>query len=257
LGRSTFRGGLRVVHRRRLSIEVEQRTDHAEHRLTLPDDPELARHASEAVARHNRGGWRIDKPNPRANIDAVIALAMAVERRAEARAGGAARMALRPCIGCGILIPGGSRCLSCTITGPRRRRLQAMRSAYVTGRPCVAYGAPAEHLDHITPEPRRQRSPVDLQPLCAACNLRKGDRGRDPPIQDCAKRPEPKGSCSRRSRLWLTSATILLLGTDHLSERLQPVRRLDAATSERRQQTSQQTCPVGDDPNLANLDDQA
>jgi hypothetical protein len=30
--------------------------------------------------RHSRRGWRIDKPNPRANIDAVIALAMAVER---------------------------------------------------------------------------------------------------------------------------------------------------------------------------------
>ena len=33
-----------------------------------------------APDRHNRRGWRIDKPNPRANIDAVIALAMAVER---------------------------------------------------------------------------------------------------------------------------------------------------------------------------------
>ena len=51
-----------------------------EQRLTLPDDRELARHASEAIARHNRRGWRIDKPNPRSNIDAVIALAMAVER---------------------------------------------------------------------------------------------------------------------------------------------------------------------------------
>jgi phage terminase large subunit-like protein len=51
-----------------------------EQRLTLPDDHELARHASEAIARHNRRGWRIDKPNPRSNIDAVIALAMAVER---------------------------------------------------------------------------------------------------------------------------------------------------------------------------------
>jgi hypothetical protein len=51
-----------------------------EQRLTLPDDPELARHASDAIARHARRGWRIDKPNPRANIDAVIALAMAVER---------------------------------------------------------------------------------------------------------------------------------------------------------------------------------
>jgi hypothetical protein len=55
-----------------------------EQRLTLPDDPELARHASEAIARHSRRGWRIDKPNPRTNIDAVIALAMAVER-AEAK----------------------------------------------------------------------------------------------------------------------------------------------------------------------------
>ena len=51
-----------------------------EQRLTLPDDGELARHASDAIARHSRRGWRIDKPNPRANIDAMIALAMAVER---------------------------------------------------------------------------------------------------------------------------------------------------------------------------------
>ena len=51
-----------------------------EQRLTLPDDPEFARHATDAVARHNRRGWRIDKPSPRANMDASIALAMAVER---------------------------------------------------------------------------------------------------------------------------------------------------------------------------------
>jgi phage terminase large subunit-like protein len=51
-----------------------------EQRLTLPDDAELARHAADAVARHSRRGWRIDKPNARTNIDAVIALAMAVER---------------------------------------------------------------------------------------------------------------------------------------------------------------------------------
>jgi len=47
-----------------------------EQRLTLPDGPELARHASDAIARHSRRGWRIDKPNPRA----IIALCMAVER---------------------------------------------------------------------------------------------------------------------------------------------------------------------------------
>ncbi len=51
-----------------------------EQRLTLPANPELARHASDAIARHSRRGWRVDKPDPRANIDGIIALAMAVER---------------------------------------------------------------------------------------------------------------------------------------------------------------------------------
>jgi len=51
-----------------------------ERRLNLPDDRELARHAADAIARHSRRGWCIDKPNPRTNIEAMIALAMAVER---------------------------------------------------------------------------------------------------------------------------------------------------------------------------------
>lgn len=51
-----------------------------EGRLTLPDDPELARHAAHTVARHSRRGWRIDKASPRDNMDAIVALAMAVER---------------------------------------------------------------------------------------------------------------------------------------------------------------------------------
>ena len=51
-----------------------------EQRLTLPDDPQLARHAADAIARHSRRGWRIDKPSPRTHIDAMIALCMAVER---------------------------------------------------------------------------------------------------------------------------------------------------------------------------------
>ena len=49
-------------------------------RITLPANPELARHAADAIARHSRRGWRIDKPNPRANIDGIVALCMAVER---------------------------------------------------------------------------------------------------------------------------------------------------------------------------------
>lgn len=51
-----------------------------ERRITLPADPELARHAADAVARHSRRGWRIDKPGPRVHIDAMIALCMAVDR---------------------------------------------------------------------------------------------------------------------------------------------------------------------------------
>ncbi len=51
-----------------------------EGRLTLPDDAELRAHAHTAIARHSRRGWRIDKVRGSDNIDAVIALAMALER---------------------------------------------------------------------------------------------------------------------------------------------------------------------------------
>ena len=55
-----------------------------ERRITLPDDRELAKHAADTIARHSRRGWRIDKPTKETNIDAVVALCMAVER-AEAK----------------------------------------------------------------------------------------------------------------------------------------------------------------------------
>lgn len=51
-----------------------------EGRLTLSDDPELARHATDAIARHSRRGWRLDKATRSDNIDAMIALCMALER---------------------------------------------------------------------------------------------------------------------------------------------------------------------------------
>jgi phage terminase large subunit-like protein len=50
-----------------------------EQRLTLPDNPELRAHAHAAIARHSRRGWRIDKAQRSDNIDAVIAMCMAVE----------------------------------------------------------------------------------------------------------------------------------------------------------------------------------
>jgi phage terminase large subunit-like protein len=50
-----------------------------EKRLVLPDHEELRQHAANAVARHSRRGWRLDAPSREANIDAVVALAMALE----------------------------------------------------------------------------------------------------------------------------------------------------------------------------------
>jgi phage terminase large subunit-like protein len=52
-----------------------------EKRITHPDDEGLNRHVAAAIARHSRRGWRIDKPNSQTKIDAVVALAMAVDRR--------------------------------------------------------------------------------------------------------------------------------------------------------------------------------
>lgn len=49
-------------------------------RITLPDNRELARHAADTIARHDRRAWRIDKPRKEINIDAIVALAMAVDR---------------------------------------------------------------------------------------------------------------------------------------------------------------------------------
>ena len=49
-------------------------------RITVPDLPELAQHAAGAVAKHSRRGWRIDRPNPRVEIDGITALMMALDR---------------------------------------------------------------------------------------------------------------------------------------------------------------------------------
>lgn len=51
-----------------------------EGRLTVPRDDELRSHVGAAIARHSRRGWRIDKANRSDNVDAVVALAMALER---------------------------------------------------------------------------------------------------------------------------------------------------------------------------------
>jgi phage terminase large subunit-like protein len=50
-----------------------------ERRLQHPDDPAVNAHVRAAIARDTPRGWRIDKLKSRDNIDAVVALAMAVE----------------------------------------------------------------------------------------------------------------------------------------------------------------------------------
>ena len=49
-------------------------------KLVLPDLPELAQHAAGAIAKQSRRGWRVDRLNPRVEIDGVTALMMALDR---------------------------------------------------------------------------------------------------------------------------------------------------------------------------------
>jgi phage terminase large subunit-like protein len=49
-------------------------------RLTVPADPELSRHAANAIQRQTRRGWRIDKPDRKSPMDAMVTLAMALDR---------------------------------------------------------------------------------------------------------------------------------------------------------------------------------
>jgi len=51
-----------------------------EGRLVLPDDARLAQHAANAVQRHSRRGWRLERPDRSSPIDGLIALCMALER---------------------------------------------------------------------------------------------------------------------------------------------------------------------------------
>jgi len=53
-----------------------------ERRVVLPADETLSAHAAHAVARQSRRGWRLDRPSRSAglNIDAIVALAMALDR---------------------------------------------------------------------------------------------------------------------------------------------------------------------------------
>lgn len=51
-----------------------------ERRLTHGDDPDLNAHVAAAIAKQTSRGWRIDKATKEDQVDAVVALAMAVDR---------------------------------------------------------------------------------------------------------------------------------------------------------------------------------
>lgn len=89
-------------------------------------------------------------------------------------------MALKRCLGgCGALINSGSYCLRCQPRNGSTRRWRNIRARvlYRDRWTCQSCGAPAGHVDHITPvlfggtDDER-----NLQALCAACNLTNGPR---------------------------------------------------------------------------------
>jgi phage terminase large subunit-like protein len=78
------REGLRVVQFAQSDSRMCPASDRlyraiVEGRVVLPPDPRLRRHAANAIQRHTRRGWRIDKERS-ANIDGIVALAMAISR---------------------------------------------------------------------------------------------------------------------------------------------------------------------------------
>ncbi len=87
-------------------------------------------------------------------------------------------MALRPCLTCGVLTNAGSYC-QCHL--PRNGSARQWRNAWAVVLAqdpfCAECDRPAEHVDHMQPTARGGTDQlVNLQALCAACNLVKGDR---------------------------------------------------------------------------------
>ncbi len=85
IGQELEQRGIRVSafpqHDARM-IPASQRLHDAivEQRIVHPNDERLNRHVAATIARHGRRGWRLDKANRSDKIDAVVALAMALDR---------------------------------------------------------------------------------------------------------------------------------------------------------------------------------
>lgn len=87
-------------------------------------------------------------------------------------------MPFKPCLTCGILTNAGSYCQAHQPRAGSTRQWRAARARVIAREPlCRQCGAVAEHVDHITPVARGGTDhPANLQALCAACNLAKGER---------------------------------------------------------------------------------
>ena len=86
----------------------------------------------------------------------------------------------RTCLGCGRIIPTGSRCGVCARPKRRKGSTRAWRTLRQQilqrdGFRCRYCGAPAAHVDHIVPVVRGGAShESNLAASCATCNLEKG-----------------------------------------------------------------------------------
>ncbi len=85
----------------------------------------------------------------------------------------------RRCLSCRTLIASGSYCPRCRPRNGSTRAWRTLREQVLARDrwTCRACGAPAAHVDHITPVINGGTDhPGNLQSLCQACNLGKGDR---------------------------------------------------------------------------------
>jgi hypothetical protein len=138
-----------------------------EQRLTRPGHEAVNRHVAAADARQTGRGWRLDKMTRAAQIDAAIALAMAVERAQFQPGGEIAEMALRPCLRCGALIAAGRYCAQHKprpsspgrVTGRRLKKRRAALIAAQGGRcgHCGAVGVALQLLTVTTTTPTTMR----------------------------------------------------------------------------------------------------
>jgi 5-methylcytosine-specific restriction endonuclease McrA len=142
-------------------------------RLVPPDDPELRRHAANAIAPleaarvEDRGpGSKLERRRDRRPDDG------ARPARKSARAGEAARMALKPCLTCGVLTE-GSYCRAHEPWRPRGRLNRKLRA-----RVFAAYGRRCRHcgradgpleVHHVNGDPADNRL-ANTIPLCRDCH---------------------------------------------------------------------------------------